>query len=136
MNHEVQIALRTRLIATPELIALVPAANILDTHQRPAPVPSIIIGEGQGVDEGTSLKRRHTRIYHTLNIWTREPSFKNAKLIADKIRLAVKPGRLVLPVGLHCADLLMKSSRFMRDPDGEHSHGIVTIEALIAEVTE
>lgn len=136
MNSEVQIALRNRLIATPELLELVPAANILDTNQRPAPVPSILMGESQNVDEGNSIKRRRTRIYHTLHIWTREPSLKNVKLIADKLRLAVKPARLVLQEGLHCADLMVSSTRFMRDPDGEHSHGIVTVEALIVEVTE
>lgn len=133
MEHEVQIALRMRLVATPELVALVPATNILDTNQRPAPSPSIIMGESQAVDEGTSLRRAHTRIYHTLHVWKKEPSLSGVRAICDKIRLAVKPARLVLPEGLHCADLLVQSMRYLRDPDGEHSHGVVTVEALIVE---
>lgn len=134
VDLEVQKAIRARLIATPAVVALVPAGHILDVNQRPAPVPSIILGESQEIDEGTSLKRSHTRIYHTVHVWQREASLEGAKQIAGTIRGAIRAGRLVLPAGLHCADLLVSSGRFMRDPDGEHSHGVLTIEALIAEV--
>ncbi|TNH41277.1 DUF3168 domain-containing protein [Paracoccus haeundaensis] len=133
MELEVQTALRARLVSHLAVTSLVPASNILDTNQRPAPRPSIILGESQAVDEGTSLRRSHTRIYHTLHVWTREPSLEGAKAIGASIRSAIRMGRLTLPQGLHCADLLFASQRFMRDPDGEHSHGVITVEILVSE---
>lgn len=133
MELEVQKAIRDRLIGNAAVRALVPPAHILDTNQRPAPMPSIILGESQSVDEGTSLRRSHTRIYHTLHIWAREPSLARSKAIGAAIRTVMQAGRLTLPQGLHCADLQVASQRYLRDPDGEHSHGVVTLEILIAE---
>lgn len=134
VDLETQKAIRARLIATSAVTALVPASHILDVNQRPAPDPSIIMGDSQQVDEGTSLKRRHSRIFHSLHIWKREPSLEGVKTIAGAIREAIHAGRLAMPAGLACADLLVSSTRFLRDPDGETSHGIVVVEALIAEV--
>lgn len=133
VDLEVQKALRARFTTTAALMALVPAANVLDSNQRPAPVPSIILGESQSVDEGTSLRRAHTRVYHTLHVWTREASTVEVKAICGEIRRSIGLGRLVLAAPLHCADLRVSSTRFLRDPDGEHAHGVVTVEALVSE---
>lgn len=135
VDLESQKALRARFTTTAAITSLVPAASILDTNQRPAPIPSIILGESQVVDEGTSLQRRHSRVFHTIHVWKREPSTEGAKAICAEIRRAVNFGpRLVLAAPYRCADLRVSSMRTMRDPDGEHSHGVVTVEALIAEV--
>lgn len=130
---ETQKALRARFTTTASLMALVPAANVLDTNQRPAPVPSIILGESQSIDEGTSLRRTHTRVYHTIHVWKREPSLEGVKTICGEIKRAVGFGRLILAQPYHCADLLVSSMRYLRDPDGEHSHGVVTVEVLVSE---
>lgn len=129
-----QKALRARLIATPAVVALVPASGILDVNQRPAPSPSIILGESQVLDPGTSTKRGHERIAHTLHIWKREPSLEGVKTIAGEIKRAIMGGRLVLSGGLHCGDVSVSSMRFLRDPGGEMSHGVVTVEALVSGV--
>lgn len=134
VDLETQKAIRARLIASPAVTALVPANHILDVNQRPAPDPSIILGDSQQVDEGTSLRRAHMRVHHSLHIWKREPSLEGVKTIAGAIRRAIHAGRLAMPAGMHCADLLVSSSRFLRDPDGETSHGVVVVEALIVEV--
>lgn len=134
VDLESQKALRARFTTTAAILALVPASNILDSNQRPAPVPSIILGESQTVDEGTSLQRRHSRVFHTIHVWRREPSLEGVKAICGEIRRAVNFGtRLVMAEPYHCADLRVSSIRTLRDPDGEHSHGIVTVEALIVE---
>lgn len=132
---DVQKAIRDRLVGNQRVIDLVPATNILDTNQRPAPMPSIILGESQSVDEGTSIKRTHWRIYHTLHLWAREPSLERVKALAGAIRAEMRLGRLALSEGLHCTDLQVAGMRFLRDPDGEHSHGVVTLEILLSEVT-
>ena len=129
---EVQKALRTRLISNAGVIANVPAEHIIDssaTRLRPA----IILGESQSIDEGSSLKRSHTRIYHTLHLWAREASTQAVKAMAASVALAIRDGRLSLPAPLHCADLRVSNQRFLRDPDGEHSHGVVTLDILVAE---
>lgn len=131
---ELQKAIRARLVATPAVTALVAASGILDVNQRPAPSPSIILGESQVLDEGTSLQRRHSRIFHTIHVWKREASLEGVKGIAAAISGAIHAERLAMPAGLHCADARVSQTRFLRDPGGEYSHGVVTVDALIAKV--
>lgn len=128
-----QTAIRLRLVGSSAIIDLVPAGSILDRNQRPAPDPSIIIGEGTSVDDGDSISRSLTRINTDLHVWKREPSLAGVKEIAGLIRLAIKAAPLALETGFHCVDARIASARFLRDPDGETSHGVVTIEATVEE---
>jgi hypothetical protein len=130
----VQKALRARLVASSGVTALVPADHILDVNQRPARDPAIHLGESQAVDQGDSIARKLTRVYHTLHIWKKEPSLVGAKQICGAIRTAIHSGRLGLDAGFHAVDGFVSGQRFIRDPDGESSHGIVTVEVLVQEV--
>lgn len=130
----VQKAIRARLVATSAITDLVPAVSILDRNQRPAPSPSIILGDSQVVDEGTSLKRNHSRVYHTVHVWKRETSLQGVKAICGAIRLAIQWNRMDLDAGYHAADVKVSSIRNLRDSDGETSHGVVVIEVLVSEV--
>ncbi|WJS83543.1 DUF3168 domain-containing protein [Paracoccus sp. TOH] len=96
--------------------------------------PAIILGDSQAVDAGTSLRRAHTRIYHSLHVWKKEISLEGVKTIAGELRRAVHAGRLVLAAPYHCADARVSSMRFLRDPNGEFAHGVVVVEALVCEV--
>ena len=87
----------------------------------------------QEVDEGR-LARDVVRVYATLHVWKKEPSLSGAKQIAAAIRSALAGLRGTLG-GIHIGDCYVSSARFLRDPDGETSHGIVTVEALISETT-
>jgi hypothetical protein len=131
-DHALQTAIRLRLVATPAVTALVPAVSILDVNQRPAPVPSIIIGEGQAV-EGDRIDRRDQRLFMTLHVWKKEPGLRGVKAIAGAIRAALHSARLTV-AGWHCGDCRVSSMRFLRDPDGETAHGVVTVEALVVEI--
>lgn len=133
MERAVQVAIRARLVATPAVTALVPAAHVLDTNQRPAPDPAIGLGQSQAVDEGASIARRLTRVYHTVHVWKREPSLEGVKVICAAIRAAIHAGRLDLGPGFHAVDGRVASMRQLRDPDGETSHGVVTVEVLVQE---
>lgn len=128
-----QQAIRERLAGDAAILAYVPAASILDRNERPAPTPSIILGEAQAVDEGAAMARNRLRVYLDAHVWVKEPSLKTAKMIAGAIRLAIRSGRPVLPVPFHCADCFVSAARFLRDPDGETSHGVVSISALVQE---
>lgn len=129
-----QQGLRARLVATPAVTALVPATAILDRHARPAPDPSIILGEDQ-VTEGDDIKRSMLSIWSTVHVFKKEPSLEGVKAIGGAIREAVQSSRLELAAGYHCGDCYVSSARYLRDPDGETSHGVITIESLVEVVT-
>lgn len=130
-----QNAVRARLVQTASITEAVPAANILDRNERPNPRPSIIIGEGMSKDEGDSLARNLTRVWMDLHIWIKEPSTAGSKAVAGAIRAALKAGNLVSDQNeVHIVDAFVESARFVRDPDGETSHGIVTINAKVQEL--
>ncbi len=128
----VQKAIRARLVATASVLEVVPAANILDRNSRPAPDPSIVLGEDQVVDEGR-IARNVVRVYSTLHIWKREPGLVGVKAIAGAIRTAVRGLHNFAETPYQFGDCLVSSERFLRDPDGETAHGVVTIETLVSE---
>jgi len=129
-----QKALRTRLVSTSAVTDLVPATNILDRNARPAPDPSIIIGEDQ-VLEDDGLSRSRERVFATVHIWKQEASLTGVKAIGSAIRTAIHSARLTLDAGFHCGDCHVSDMRFLRDPDGETSHGVVTVEAMLETLT-
>lgn len=129
-----QKGIRARLVASPEILGLVPEANILDRNERPNPRPSIVIGEGQSVDEGDSIARTRTRVYLDLHVWVEEPSTEISKRIVGAIRKAVASGKFPPGDGFHFADCRVRGTRFLRDPDGKTSHAVVTVDALVQEV--
>lgn len=130
-----QLAILERLTTSAGVIALVPSDHILDRNARPNPDPSIILGESQSVDEGY-IGRDMTRVYHTLHVWKKELSLTGVKKIAGEVRANLHNApRLVLASGFHCADCSVSDIRFLRDPDGVTSHGVITVSALVQEVT-
>ncbi len=133
-DWELQVAIRARLTSTAAVTDNVAVGHILDRNERPAPRPSIILGQSQVLDEGTSVKRRHHRIHHDIHVWVKEPSTEINKAIVWAIRQAIQSARLPLGAGFHCADAQVSNTRVLRDPDGETSHGVVSISALVVEV--
>lgn len=132
-DFAVQKAVYGRLTNAPALVALVPASSIVDENHRPGPMPLIIIGEGMTM-EGDRIDRRDQRVILDLHIWKKEPGLKAVKLIAAAVRAAVSAPRFERVEGFHFADCRVTRARFLRDPDGETAHGIVTVEALVCEV--
>lgn len=129
-----QIAIRERLTSAVAVTYLVPADAILDRNQRPAPLPSIILGEAQTVEEGSDTERRRLRIYHTVHVWNREPGLAGVHEIAGNIREALNWNRLQLVAPWNAVAARVSSIRAMRDPDGETAHAVLTIDALVTEV--
>lgn len=134
VSYAIQKAIRGRLIATSAVTSLVPATSVLDRNERPAPDPSIILGEDQVVDPGTAIDRSLSRVHSTLHVWKKEGGLSGVKAIAAAVRDAIRQGRLSLEAGLQCADCRVSDMRFLRDPDGVTAHGVVTVETLVREV--
>src|SRR5438128_2614195 len=128
----VQKAIRARLAGNAAITNLVAAEAILDRNARPAPDPSIILGEGLTLP-GDDLARRSLRVTLDLHLWKKEPSLAGAKAIAWAVRAALHEARLDLDTGFHCADCTVSSMRFLRDPDGETSHAILTVDTIVSE---
>ena len=129
-----QKAIRARLVATVGVTALVPASSILDRNTRPNPDPSIIMGEDQEVDDDR-IARNVVRIYSTLHVWKKEPGLIGVKAIAGAIRAGLHVSIPAIDAPYHIGDCYVSGTRFVRDPDGETAHGIVTIESLVSEVS-
>jgi hypothetical protein len=126
-----QQAARGILVADSGVTALVPAANILDANYEPEAFPRVVIGEDQELP-ADDVVNRYTELNSTLHIWTREPGLAAAKAIAGAIRKA-----LVLTNwtqnGFVCIRTMLLSARYLRDPDGQTGHGVITFKSLIQE---
>lgn len=128
-NLAVQKALRAVFVARSALTALVPAANILDRNTRPNPAPSIILGESQEIDGGLATGGS-VEIFHTVHIWVEEPSLAGARRIGWEMRQALRAGRVALEGGFVLGGWT-STARYVRDPDGKTSHGILTVAAIV-----
>lgn len=129
----IQKAIYKRLTTTSEVLSLVPLTNILDRNQLPKVDPLILIGNDQLVEDGSDVRRCIWRVFSTLDIWKVENGLTGSKAISGAIRQAIRNGKPELDTGYHCVDWYVSTTRFLRDPDGEHSHGVLTIESLVLE---
>lgn len=126
-----QAMVRARLTGSALLTSLVPAAHVLDKNSRPEVFPCILIGEAQTLP-GPSMSRTRYEVFADLHIWAEEPGLASCKLIAGAVRDALRD-RPWSVAGFHVADAYIQSTRFLRDPDGQHSHGILTLRADMME---
>jgi hypothetical protein len=129
----IQKALRARLIASPAVTALVPADAIFDRHGRPQRFPCIIIGEATSL-YATPYESFHDGVTADLHLWTEEIGLTQVKEITGAVRAALRGDWNV--EGFRCAFATVNSGRFIRDPDDEHSHGVLSISALLQEIAD
>lgn len=126
---------RATLIADEAVTALVSSDKIVDANGRPEVFPRINLGEDQELP-ADDIVGTYTQLTSTIHIWSREPGLEGAKAIAGAIRRALNmPNIFVFEGdGYRCTDCRFASARFIRDPDKQTAHGIVTVEALIEEL--
>lgn len=127
-----QIAIRNALVSSPDVVELVPVDHILDTHRRPPPSPSVILGEDYGGPDEGNLGRDRVELFADLHIWAEGQDMELAKRIGGAVRrcLTLDP-RPVLGGGYHLADWEVYRGRVLRDPGGKMAHGILTVRAVI-----
>ncbi len=131
-----QKAMRAAFAASAEVLALVPVANIIDRHLMPPPSPSVIIGEAAAGPDDGNVGRDRIEVFADLHIWVAEPSTEGAKRIMDALRRCMRlDPRPALDGGLHLADWQVWRERVLRDPDGDTSHGVMTVRAVIGGLT-
>jgi hypothetical protein len=127
-----QKAIRARLVAS-AVTALVPANSIIDRNERPETFPCIVIGEDQTIDDPAPLARDRVTVFATLHLWHREAGLVGVKQIAGAIRTALAEDALTLD-DWHVVDMMIQSTRYLRDPDGQTAHGVLTVEATLQEL--
>lgn len=127
---DLQKAIRARLLASEELLALIPPDHILDATGRPERIPCVNIGEGQ-----TVFGRFTSTTYAQLHIWFKEPGLVNAKaaagLIVDALRVDAQISGVLTLDNFICHDLAVTQTRFIPDPHGPYSHGIVSVVGIM-----
>ncbi|MBD8650814.1 DUF3168 domain-containing protein [Rhizobium sp. CFBP 13726] len=114
------------------LTSIVPALNIFDRNERPESFPCVIIGEAQVVgDEADCLIS--SEVYLTLHLWTKETGFVACKSIAGEVRRALY--QLAGTQDGFRLSFNFDDAKYLRDPSGELSHGVVTFMVRAREVT-
>jgi hypothetical protein len=127
-----QMAARRALIADAGLTALVPSDNVLDANGRPDADPRVILGEDQELP-GDDVVGRYTELFATMHVWSKEQGVKRAKLIVSAMRRVLN-GQRWNDGSYRCLDTRFQSARFLRDPDGESTHGVVTFKAVLEQM--
>jgi hypothetical protein len=123
--------MRTLFIARSALTDLVPATAIFDRNDRPEVFPCIVLGEGQFVADDAGCVEAGD-VYMTCHVWTEENGFAACKSIVGEMRRAVRDASDV--VDGFALDAFFQDVVYLRDPDGAHSHAVVTVH-LLAEDT-
>jgi hypothetical protein len=127
---DLQKAIRARLLASADLMALLPADNVLDVTGRPERMPAVIIGEGQ-----TVYRRFDATVHTTLHVWFQEAGLVQSKAAAGAIVPALRvdaqrDGVLALD-NFACHDMGVTDTRHLRDPHGSFSHAVINITAIV-----
>jgi hypothetical protein len=125
-----QTAIRARLLATPAVIALVPAAHIRSGSTRPDKTPCIIMSDGATQLHGHDYtSQRGAWVYLDLHIWTLDSGPDAAKSIAFAVTNALD-APITIP-GAFCDEFDVTRSTYPRDPDPSYGHGVLSVEALV-----
>ncbi|RCS25838.1 DUF3168 domain-containing protein [Phyllobacterium salinisoli] len=127
----VQRLIYSRLTSNASLLALLPADAIFDRNARPERFPCVVVGEAQTVGDDIDCGPS-SEVYSTVHVWTKEEGFRSCKTIAGAVRRALWQAEGIFD-GFRVLDTGFENSRFLRDPSGEHSHGIVTFFSPVEE---
>lgn len=130
-----QTAIRTRLVASADLLALVPADCILSRSSRPEAMPCILIADGN-VLFADNYDDFYDTVTTEIHVWAREEGAKLAKTIVGAIRetLPVPPFAWIIP-GFTAPSVKVTGARYIRDPDNLHSHAIVSVDAIMRKAS-
>lgn len=125
-----QRSLRTAFAAHGTLSALV-GGRIFDTSSKPTEFPTVVIGEDQVVNDAAH-GYEGSEVFATVHVWSRDSGMTQTKNIVGAMREAL-PGAIETVDGHRIAHVHFEGARYLRDPDGQTRHGVVTIRALVGK---
>ncbi|WFU76586.1 DUF3168 domain-containing protein [Bradyrhizobium sp. CB2312] len=111
-------------------MALVQADHVIDANGRPEIMPAVYLGEGQ-----TIFRRWDATSHATLHVWFAEPGLIQCKEAVSAIVAALRIDAQadgVLPIdGFIVHDMQTTQTRYLRDPHGSFSHGVINVAAVV-----
>ncbi len=128
-----QTAIRAALVASPEVVALVPVDLIRAGATRPERMPSVILADAQTEYLGAAAgSQRLARVTLTLHVWAHEDGADTARQIGAAVYHALEFGP-VAAVGVSVDEWHRPRMVWLRDPKPELTltHGVMTLEAVV-----
>jgi len=125
-----QKAIRAALIATPAVVASVPAGHIRSGSTRPDKTPAVIMSDGVTELHGRDYTaQRGAWVFMDLHIW----DLQNGPDAAKSIAFAVQSALDSMPVfdNCECDEFRITRIVYPRDPKPEVGHGVLSVEALL-----
>ncbi|QFY60367.1 DUF3168 domain-containing protein [Rhizobium grahamii] len=106
-----------------DLTDIVPPLHIFDRNQRPEVFPCVIVGDAM-VDSDDIDCADTSEVSLDFHVWAVEDGLVCCKSIAGEMRRALR--RLSTELDGFKLNFMFGGARYLRDPGGEHSHGVVT----------
>ena len=128
-----QTAVRAVLVASPEVLALVPADHIRAGSTRPDRLPSVILADAQTEFLGCAAgSQRMARVYLILHVWAQEDGADTARTIGAAVYEALQFGPADT-VDISLDEWHQPRVVWLRDPKPELSltHGVMNLEAVV-----
>lgn len=128
-----QTAVRAALVASPEVLALMPADHIRAGSTRPDKLPSVILADAQTEFLGcASGSQRLARVFLTLHVWAQEDGADTARQIGAAVYQVLEFGPADA-AGITLDEWQRPRVVWLRDPKPELSltHGVMTLEAVV-----
>ena len=126
----IQRSIRARLIADPAVTNLVAPDRIVSSSGLPeGPFPCILFDGGQEVALG-EVTRRHFETYTDLHIWCDEPGTAMVREIGGALFGCLVEELTPVP-GIVLHDARFSGAKYLRDPGGRLSHGILTLKCIV-----
>lgn len=110
-------AIRARLVADPDVLALVPETAITARPTLPTLPVAVTLAEAEE-HPGGDIARARLLVTLTANVWTREVGLGTATAIAAAVRRAIHAAPLALGEGFRALGCHVARIRMMRDPGG------------------
>lgn len=128
-----QTAVRAALVASPDILALLPADQIRAGATRPDRLPSVILSDARTEFLGCAAgSQRLARVYLILHVWAQEDGADTARQIGAAVYQALQFGPADT-VDISLDEWQQPRVVWLRDPKPELSltHGVMTLEAVV-----
>lgn len=121
--------IRQALDASAELKQLV-GDRVFDQPEPNARFPYIVLGPSQAIDQSTTDCVSDWEVTQQVDVYSRAVGFPEAKRIAEACDEALAE-RHPLIAGMRVGFFEVVGHRFLRDPDGVTSHGVLEYRARL-----
>lgn len=113
-----------------ELVTTFLAGRIYDRVPASVVLPYASFGSAQALEDDADCVEGF-EIFQQLDIWSEEPGYLQVKEAAGAVRKALHNVDLALEGFALAAEIVVRSIRYQRSPDGLTGHAIIDVRALL-----